>query len=72
MTMNKLPKLLKENGPDEEDTDDFYEREAFRNRCEFFKLKERHSSKEKFPYDAPMLAKWMLYYINKNEVSDEQ
>ena len=37
ITMNTLPAVLKEKGPVHESEDDAIEREAFRNRCEFFK-----------------------------------
>ena len=65
ITMNVLPKVLKAHGPKDETEDEFLERDAFRNRCEIFPLKEDHSSKIKFPYDAPMLAKWILHTINE-------
>ena len=53
ITMNVLPKVLKPSGSNDENEDEKLEREAFRNRCEIFPLKEDHNSKEKFPYDAP-------------------
>ena len=36
ITMNTLPGILKEKGSVHESEDDSIEREAFRNRCEFF------------------------------------
>lgn len=70
ITMNTLPKVLKSKGPKDETEDEFLERDAFRNRCEIFPMTIHHSSKEKFPYDAPMLAKWLLNEINDEEPSN--
>ena len=36
ITMNTLPSVLKQKGPNYETEDESIEREAFRNRCEFF------------------------------------
>ena len=53
------------SGPGKWDTeDDECEREAHRLRCSFLKgTKVRCSKKDKFPYDAPKLAKYMQHLI---------
>ena len=63
MTMNTLPKVLKQNPPKYETDDERCERIAFRNRCEFFHMTKTHYSTEKFPYKPPDLAAWLLDQI---------
>ena len=57
---NSLPSQIEENPPFKETQAQKRERKAFRNRCCFHYLGQEHSSKEIFPYDAPMLAKLLL------------
>ena len=64
LTMNSLPPILKEMPVAKESEDDRLERVAIRNRCFFFEQKNTWESTKKFPYDAPMLAKWMRREVN--------
>ena len=65
VTANTIPKTIKEVGPRDEDEDGRRERNAFRKRIKFFDIPMCIDGSEEFPYDAKMLAKWLLYQYHQ-------